>query len=99
MSYRVDMDETTRNLLRHLHPRRKQNIRESLRVLSVDPFLGKPLEEEFEGYYSCRVGNFRIVYSVDRPQKTVHVVAIGPRSFIYKDLYRELIIRRRKERH
>ncbi len=45
--------------------------------------VGKALIDEFEGYFSARVGVFRIVYTINDIVLVVGVVAIGHRSSIY----------------
>lgn len=90
MTYHIDMDAEDQNFLRHLAPLRKQRIKQALRLIAKEPLLGKPLEEDLAGYFSYRVGTFRIIYSVNKTQKIIHVVAMGPRRNIYKDLQREL---------
>ena len=51
---------------------------------SDDPTrFGKPLRGELHGYWRYRVGDYRIVCSVDRGQLLVLVVKVGHRSSIY----------------
>lgn len=50
--------------------------------LNSDPLrFGKPLQHEWRGYRSLRVGDYRVIYRVS--EQTVHVVAIGHRREIY----------------
>jgi mRNA-degrading endonuclease RelE of RelBE toxin-antitoxin system len=94
MNYQVDFDAEISFLLRHLSPQRKQKIKESFRAIAQDPSLGKALQENLKGSFSYRVGRLRIVYSVDPSKKTIHVIAVGPRSSIYQALERELLSKR-----
>ena len=50
--------------------------------------MGKSLRDEFEGLRSFRVGRFRIVYGIASRDRTVDIVAIGPRSRIYEETLR-----------
>ena len=84
------MDAGTRILVSHLTPARKRAIKESMRAIALNPLLGKPLQEDLLGLYSYRIGTIRIVYSIDRRAKTIHIVAIGPRKTIYEELERDL---------
>lgn len=88
MKYRVDVGDKDREYLRHLHPEKKQRIKESLRLLAYKPDLGKPLAYRLAGLFTCRVGSLRIVYSIDPERKKIHITAIGPRSSIYEELER-----------
>jgi mRNA interferase RelE/StbE len=44
----------------------------------------KPLAGELQGSYRMRVGDIRIVYSIDETTKTVFVEVIGFRGDVYK---------------
>jgi mRNA interferase RelE/StbE len=55
--------------------------------LAEDPFNHnniKPLSGELQGSYRLRVGNIRIVYSVDGSIKIVYIEVIGFRGDVYK---------------
>jgi mRNA interferase RelE/StbE len=50
--------------------------------LAVDPIrFGKPLQYSLKGYRSLRVGDYRIVYTIE--EYTVTVVAIKHRKDVY----------------
>lgn len=46
--------------------------------------VGKPLARELAGYHSARRGAYRVVYRVDEPARTVHVVRIDHRADVYR---------------
>lgn len=94
MIYTIDMDGETRVLLSHLPPRSKRKVKESLRSIAKDPFLGKTLQENLSGLYSYRIGSLRVIYSLDPSKRAVHVVAVGPRRTVYEELERELAAQR-----
>ena len=55
--------------------------------LAEDPFHHyniKPLSGELQGSYRLRVGNIRIVYSVDDSIKIIFIEVIGFRGDVYK---------------
>lgn len=55
--------------------------------LAEDPFHHyniKPLSGELEGSYRLRIGNIRIIYSVDDTIKIVFIEVIGFRGDVYK---------------
>ena len=55
--------------------------------LAEDPFHHyniKPLSGELEGSYRLRIGNIRIIYSVDDTIKIVYIEVIGFRGDVYK---------------
>lgn len=84
------MDGPTHELLSHLSPERKRKIKIALQCLTTNPRQGKLLQDELAGFFSYRVGSFRIIYTVNVLRKTVHVVTIGPRETIYDEIAREL---------
>jgi mRNA interferase RelE/StbE len=53
--------------------------------LSQDPIsLGKPLRGMFKGLYRYRFGDYRIIYAVDRVEKTVRILRVGHRKEVYE---------------
>lgn len=94
MIFQVDMGGEARVILRQFSPLRKQKIKECLRAIAKNPYLGKALQENLNGYRTFRVGSFRIVYSINFPQKIVNIVAIGPRESIYSELEKKLLLRK-----
>jgi mRNA interferase RelE/StbE len=52
---------------------------------SQDPIsLGKPLRGMFKGLYGYRFGDYRIIYAVDRVEKTVRILRMGHRKEVYE---------------
>lgn len=84
--HQIDFDTSTQESLRHLPPPQKSRIKAALREIAKDPQCGKTLQELLQGLWSYRVGTLRIVYKINPAKKKVHVVAIGPRRNIYKEL-------------
>lgn len=55
-----------------------------LDALEVDPYQGKLLKGRLKGFYSCRVGSYRIVYQIFHQKLLVVVIDIGHRRDIYR---------------
>lgn len=54
--------------------------------LTSDPQLfGKPLRFNYSGLRRIRVGDYRIIYTIDPKRKLVTVTAIGHRKNIYDE--------------
>lgn len=50
--------------------------------LSTQPHLyGKPLRRTLKGYYKLRIGDYRVIFSIDKD--TVKIFAIQHRSVVY----------------
>ena len=45
---------------------------------------GRPLAHEPAGYHTARRGANRVVYRIDEPARTVHVVRIDHRADVYR---------------
>ncbi len=53
--------------------------------LARNPYrVGRPLRFELEGLRSAHRGDFRVVYRIDEPMRTVHIEAIAHRADIYR---------------
>ena len=53
--------------------------------LVVDPVrFGLPLRRNLRGLMKLRVGDYRIIYSIENETVTVHVIAIGHRKDVYE---------------
>jgi mRNA interferase RelE/StbE len=53
--------------------------------LTADPIAyGKPLRHSLKGRWRLRVGDWRVVYLVDLPQRVVTITAIKHRKDIYE---------------
>lgn len=61
-------------------------MRAMLDALRDRPDIGKPLRRELEGFWSARVGRYRVIYRWS--SRLVAVVLIGPRATIYGDAAR-----------
>jgi mRNA interferase RelE/StbE len=46
--------------------------------------VGKPLTRELSGYHAARRGAYRVIYRIDKPERTVHVVRIDHRADVYR---------------
>ena len=55
------------------------NIEEKL---SKDPYLGEPLYGKFKGLYKYRVGDYRVIYAIEKNE--VWILKIGHRKHIYR---------------
>ncbi len=69
-------------------PRNIQNrTKENLQVLRNNPFAGKKLTGDLKGEYSYRIGDYRIIYTMEKDE--IFVEAIGHRKDIYSKLKKQ----------
>jgi len=52
--------------------------------LALDPFQAKALVGNLSGYYSYRIGDYRIIFEIERKKLMVYIEKIAHRSYIYK---------------
>ncbi|MGI8419114.1 MAG: type II toxin-antitoxin system RelE family toxin [Candidatus Levyibacteriota bacterium] len=48
------------------------------------PFIGKPLSRELTGSFSYRIGVYRIIYKIDKKEKTIKIITAGHRENVYE---------------
>ena len=66
----------------------QERILLGLKSLGLNPYAGKKLESDHNGFWSLRVWPYRIIYTIDKHIVTVTVVAIGDRKDVYRSLNR-----------
>lgn len=86
MSYQVEVLPKAAESIRQLDPPVSYRILIRLKWLSVnmDGTQHRPLAAKFKGMYKLRVGDYRILYSVDHARKLLLVHRVGHRRDIYK---------------
>ena len=58
----------------------QEAVVETLTLLEADPEdIGKELRGRLRGLWSCRVGNYRILYTIEGPEQSATVVVRGIR--------------------
>jgi mRNA interferase RelE/StbE len=87
---RVQIPPSLSKSLRHLHPELKAKLKNALKTLEVDPFLGKPLKEKLTGLYSYRVTHYRIIYEIRQKEVVVAVIEIAERKIVYEEVMKVL---------
>jgi mRNA-degrading endonuclease RelE of RelBE toxin-antitoxin system len=87
--YRLRVPASLTDLIANLHPNLKRKVRAALDTIRTDPSCGKALRDPLVGLRSLRVGQFRIIYRLERAG-IVDLIAIGPRRTIYEETIRLL---------
>jgi mRNA interferase RelE/StbE len=84
LTYKIELTLQARRMLKDISDRRvREKIQKRIDDLAHEPEKqGKPLVDEMEGYRSLRaVGQrYRIIYSVQREEVIVYVMAVGLRK-------------------
>lgn len=69
---------------RRVDNRIKRIIQTKVAQLAYNPFLGKPLAGEYQGYRRLAVSYYRVIYHINHGELVVDVVRIGLRRDIYE---------------
>jgi len=85
--FKILIADHAASALRTLHPHIKKKLKAAFRIITNDPYAGKPLVDELSGLRSYRVSRFRIICRLVQ-EKRIEIIAVGPRERIYEETYR-----------
>ena len=80
-------------LISKLPPEIKRLVRSTIDSLLAKPRVGTELTGELDGYRSCRVRRYRIIYRINEKESCIEVYHVGHRRDVYETL-RFLLVRR-----
>ncbi|WP_457601544.1 type II toxin-antitoxin system RelE family toxin [Hydrogenivirga sp.] len=87
MSYRVEFLKEAYEELKRLDRPVQELIKEKIEKLSQNPEALKnnikPLKGKYSGLYRLRVGNYRVIYRMERDRLLILIIRIGHRREIY----------------
>lgn len=86
MSYRVSVAHEAEKLLDTMDRPTERRLRNRFRQLAADPFdprLSSPLTAR-PGVRKSRVGDWRVLFTVDMEAKVVHIATVDTRGQIYR---------------
>ena len=78
-------DQASKSLLKM--PRNTaQLIREKLNQVAIDPFANIPYAKKLQGRsgYRLRIGDWRVIYEINKDEVVIIVLKIAPRDEVYK---------------
>lgn len=82
--YRVYLTVRAEKDIKRLSSKIKEEIKGILQVLADNPYKGIALLGKYKGLRRYRVGDFRIVYELDKKKKTLTVIKIKHRREAYR---------------
>lgn len=56
----------------------------AIEPLAQNPYLGKKLKGKFQDDYSLRVGDYRVIYSIQKDKLFICIIDVGHRREIYQ---------------
>lgn len=75
-----------RQIISHLSPNVKRPLLQLIEALMEEPYLGKQLQDEFEGLRSLRYKRYRVIYRIREENRHIEILLAGPRFEIYQEL-------------
>jgi len=61
----------------------KEQILKALEKTVANPYAGTKLRGKLEGLWRCRAGKYRVIYTIDKKEKTIVFLDAGLRKSIY----------------
>jgi len=85
--YSVRFSRAAEDDLRRLEPRIIRQLGRKLRDLAANARSArhKALKGRFKGLYRLRVGDYRVLYRLDRPVREIIVEQVGHRGDVYDE--------------
>ncbi|MFP4687918.1 MAG: type II toxin-antitoxin system RelE family toxin [bacterium] len=82
MSYEIKVHPRVKQDLAHLDPPVGKRIKKRLRnrLVTKPEYFGKPLRGTLKGLWKYRVGDYRVVYRIDKEKKTIKVLLVAHRK-------------------
>ena len=84
--WKIKLHRKAKHELERIHPTWRERIISKIKKLADDPFVGEKLLGEWQNFRKLRVGDYRIVYTVEKDIRIVAVLHIGKRGDIYKKI-------------
>lgn len=82
--YLVFLENRAKKELKKLDKNFQEKVLKYLHFLETNPFLGKKMQGEFQGFYRIKTPPLRMIYFPDLKNKIIRIRAIGFRGGIYK---------------
>lgn len=57
------------------------------KILAQDPQAGKPLTGSYKGLWKFRMGDYRIIYSIEKERLVIFVLRIRHRKDVYRGIH------------
>ena len=84
----VKLSRQAASFLKNVGGKHREQLEHGLDELSQVPHTGKALKGELNGYWSFRVGVYRIIYAIRNKEVVVEVLRIHHRKEVYEKVRR-----------
>jgi len=83
--YKISFDKKVAKDLKKIAPTEQIKILNAIEnKLSQDPYIGKRLAGNLFNFYKYRVGNYRVIYTIDEDIIEIEIIKIGHIKNVYK---------------
>ena len=82
--YRVILSKQASEFFDGLTGKYRTQMENAINLLAKEPSQGKPLKGELKGYWSFRVGIYRILYVIRAKEILVQILRIQHRKEVYE---------------
>ena len=86
MTYEIQLKRSALQALNRLDARTQRRLWARIRSLGENPRppQAKALQEPWKGHFRLRVGDYRILYTIEDDRLLVLVVKVGERGTVYR---------------
>jgi mRNA interferase RelE/StbE len=84
MNFRLETTRKFEKDFKKLASDIKRRVDQQVKTLETQPYSGKRLRGEFEGSYSFRIGDYRIIYWVNEAEKRIVLLTVAHRRNVYE---------------
>lgn len=84
MSWRVEVQRSAEKELSNLSSQARERIAEILRTMIENPFPHGVTKLKGSDGYRIRIGDYRVLFTVDHAARLVRIGAIGHRKDVYR---------------
>lgn len=84
-SYRIDWKASAKKELKKLDRQAIPKIVEEVESLADDPYpVGHKKIQGSEHHYRIRIGDYRVIYSIENDMLLIEIIRVGHRKKVYK---------------
>ncbi len=85
MAYKILIDSKVIKDLKKIDKSWQTKIVDTIKnKLAKNPYIGKKLIGDLSKYYRLRVGDYRVIYSINEKVVTIEIIKISHRKDVYR---------------
>ena len=84
MKYKIIIKLQAKKELKKLQPNIAKRILAKIYLLAGDPFMSGCVALSGKDGYRIRIGDYRVIYEVNKQEITVYIIRIGHRRDVYR---------------